>query len=108
MTKDIPMACSLDAGELEQRLAAIAEVGANNLISSDTADGSHLLRFPADTTTRRRLEDIVVAEAECCAFLDLSLSEEGDELHLSIGAPKDAQQIADELAGAFSPGRPHE
>jgi hypothetical protein len=88
MSADEPIACSLGAADLEQRLVAIAAVG-------------HLLRFPADGATRRRLEEIVAAEAQCCAFLDLSLSEEGGELLLSIAAPRDAQAVADGFAAAF-------
>jgi len=102
MAKDTPVACSLGAGELKQRLAAIAEIGADSLIASDTEGSRHLLRFRSDTATRERLEDIVVAEAECCSFLDLSLGREGDDLVLSIAAPKDAQMLANELARAFA------
>jgi hypothetical protein len=102
MTNDTPAACSLGARELQRRLMAITETGASSLISRNIEGGRHILRFRASETTRRQLKGIVVAEAECCPFLDLSLSDEGDELVLSIAAPKDAQAVADELAGAFS------
>jgi hypothetical protein len=101
MTSDTPIACSLGASELEQRLTAIAEIGADNLISRDTEGDNRLLHFRANATTRRQLKAIVAAEAECCSFLDLTLSEEGDRLVLSIAAPREAQVLADELAGAF-------
>jgi hypothetical protein len=104
MTNDTPVACSLGAGELQQRLAAIAETGASSLISREIEGDRHILRFRASQSARRRLEGIVAAEAECCSFLDLLLSEDGDELVLSIAAPKDAQTVADELAGAFGSG----
>jgi hypothetical protein len=102
MTNGTPIACSLGAGELQQRLAAIAEVGASSLLSRAMDDGGHLLRFRPDPTTRRQLEDIIAAEAECCAFLDLALREEEGELVMSIAAPKDAQALADGFADAFS------
>jgi hypothetical protein len=101
MTMDTPSACSLGAGDLERRLATIAEIGANSLTSHGVDGGCHLLRFRAAVDVRRRLEEIVAAEAECCAVLDLELSEEEGELVLSIAAPKDAQELADGLAGAF-------
>jgi hypothetical protein len=97
-----PIACSLGAGALEQRLAAIAEIAADRLISRSGEDGHHLLRFRADAPTRKRLEEIIAAEAECCSFLDLSLNQVGGELILSIAAPRDAQALADGLAGAFA------
>lgn len=102
MTEAPPIACSLGASDLRQRLNEIAEVGAESLIER-TADGErHLLRFRSDPETRRRLETIVAAEAQCCSFLDLSLEEQGGELLLSLSAPEQGQTIVDELAAAFA------
>jgi hypothetical protein len=102
VTNEDPIACSLDVDPLEQRLAAIAEIGAESLISRRVEEDRHLLRFQKDAETRRRLEEIIAAEAECCSFLDLSLDQEEDDLLLSIAAPRDAQALADGLAGAFA------
>lgn len=102
MTDDTPMACSLGADELERRLAAISAIGAESLISHDIEGDNHLLRFRANANVRQRLEDIIAAEAECCSFLDLSLSDRGGDLILSIAAPTNAQVLADELARAFA------
>lgn len=104
MDKENPVACSLPASNLERRLADIAEIGADSLIDRHEDGGRHLLRFRRGATTCRRLEAIVAAEAECCSFLELSLSKEDDELVLSIEAPETAQAIADELAAAFDRG----
>jgi hypothetical protein len=101
MPDDTPVACSLDAADLKQRLDAIANVGAESLIDRSVEGGRHRLRFHANGATRQRLEAIVAAEAECCAFLDLSLREEGNDLGLSIAASGDGQVVADELARAF-------
>ena len=101
MTKGTPIACSLGASDLRQRLDEIAEVGADSLIERGTDGGCHQLRFRSGADTRRRLEAIVAAEAKCCSFLELSLEERGGELVLSVSAPQDGQPIADELAAAF-------
>jgi len=108
MADDTPVACTLGANELEQRLAAIAEIGADSLISHDLKDGRHLLRFRRGAASQGQLGEIVAAEARCCPFLDLSLCTDGDELVLSIAAPPDAQAVADGLADAFAgvPARP--
>jgi hypothetical protein len=101
MTEALPVACSLSAGDLKERLAAIAEIGAESLLAREVDGKRHLLRFSADTPNRKRLEEIVAAEAECCSFLDLALKERGGELVLSIAAPEDGQAVADELASVF-------
>jgi hypothetical protein len=102
MTEGTPIACSLGASDLRQRLDEITEVGAGSLIEHSADGERHLLRFRSDPATRRRLEASVAAEAKCCSFLDLSLEEQGGELVLSISAPPDGQPIADELAAAFA------
>jgi MerR family copper efflux transcriptional regulator len=102
MAKDTPIACSLGAEELQRRLGAIAEIGAESLISSASEGAAHLLRFRAGAATQAKLEGILAAERECCPFLDLTLSEDGGELVLSVTAPEDAQPLADEFARAFS------
>lgn len=99
--RSTPIACSLGGGELEQRLAAIAKIGADSLISHKLEEGRHRLRFRAGPATQKQLEEIVAAEEKCCSFLDLSLAEEGEDLVLSIAAPRDAQAFANHLAGAF-------
>jgi hypothetical protein len=96
------IACSLGAGELEERMAEIAAVGAGALIAHVVDDRRHVLRFRSGGDTRERLERIVAAEAECCAFLDLSLREERDEIVLSISAAGDGFVMATDLANAFA------
>jgi hypothetical protein len=101
MTDEIPIACSLDAADLQRRLEEISKLGAESLVARETGGDRHLLRFRNDAVTRARLEAIVAAETQCCAFLDLSLAHDGDELVLSIVAPDGAQPIAAQLANAF-------
>jgi ribosomal protein S18 acetylase RimI-like enzyme len=106
MAKDLPVVCSLGAGDLEQRLATIAEIGRRSLLDREVEAGRHLLRFRSDPQTRLQLEGVVAAEAECCAFLALSLKEDGEDLVLSIAAPEAGQATADGFAMAFEAGRP--
>jgi hypothetical protein len=104
MTNPRPIACSLSAGDLQQRLAEIAAVGGDSLVGRALEDGRHVLRFQPGPATRDRLERIVAAEADCCSFLDLDLTERDGELVLTIAAPADAQLVADGLALAFAGG----
>jgi hypothetical protein len=100
-----PVACTLGAGDLQQRLSTIAQIGADSLTGRTLENGRHVLRFRSDELTRQRLDDIVAAEVECCAFLDLSLADDDRELVLTIAAPADAAPVADDLALAFAGDR---
>lgn len=102
MTEKPALACSLTPSDLEQRLAAIAELGAMSLIAHGSDGHRHILRFRSDPIIRARLKAIVAAEAQCCSFMDLSLSEEGGELVLSITAPESGRATAEGLAAAFA------
>jgi hypothetical protein len=106
MNAETPLACSLDAGQLEERLAAIDAVGARSLTSHAVEGSRHILRFQGSRKTRRQLEEIVAAEADCCSFLELSLRADGEDLLLSIAAPEHAKELGDQLANSFENGMP--
>ena len=107
MPDEAPVACSLAAGDLERRLAEIAEIGAESLIDRGAeGDGRQLLRFRADARTRWRLQGVVAAEARCCSFLDLSLREDDGALVLSIAASESGRGLAAALAAAFGDATP--
>ena len=59
------------------------------------------MRFRHSSETRDRLRTIVSQEAECCAFLDLSLQALEDELVLTLRAPEEARPIVDDLIRSF-------
>ena len=97
----MPIACTLTATQMADRRAEMAAIGRAALLGVDEDDARAVARFRADAETRRRLEAIVAAEAECCAFLDLALRDEQDALALTIGAPPEARPVRDELVAAF-------
>jgi hypothetical protein len=101
MTHEAPLACTLSAEERPKRAAAIRALARDALLGTSD-DGA--LRFHNDETTRARLEAIVAAESECCAFLDFDLRESGGELRLLITAPEGAEPVARDLAEAFAAG----
>jgi hypothetical protein len=103
MAEELPIACSLDVSGLEQRLAEIGALGAESLVSRERERDRHLLRFRNEPGTRDRLEAIIAAEAECCAFLELSLTQEDGLLVLTVAAPADGRRTAEGLADAFGP-----
>ncbi len=97
-----PIACILGESDLRRRLEEIATLGSENLIGREETGEGQILRFRNDESTRRRLEKIVAAEAECCSFLQLEIGERGSVLLLALSAPLEGRATAAELARAFS------
>jgi len=98
----LPIACRLGADDLETRRDQLAALGRKSLISVDRREsGGVVLSFKSDPETRAELDRIVAAEAECCAFLQLTIT--GDErLELRIDGPSDAAGAIEDLVGAFA------
>jgi hypothetical protein len=95
------IACSLDAGDLVERLDRIARIGERSWLGTDSDGRRHLLRFRDDQTTRAELEAVIAAESECCSFLGLSMNAAAGELVLTIDAGPEGEPIAAALAQAF-------
>ena len=102
MPTDPPVACSLDAGALSDRLAHMAELGGAALLDARIDGRRALLRFAAGKEVRSRLDGIVVAEARCCPFLGMDVTEESGSLTLTIVAPTGAEPVVEDLVAAFT------
>jgi hypothetical protein len=59
-----------------------------------------VLRFKSARDTRAELDRLVAAEAECCPFLEMTVSE-GDALELTIDGPDDAKPVIADFVGAI-------
>ncbi len=101
MPTDLPVACSLSATELPRRLAEIHDLGRAALVEARTQPGRAELRFAAGASIRERVDAVVAAEALCCAFLTMRVSEEPDAVLLTIDAPAGADVVLAELVAAF-------
>jgi len=99
MTKDVPIACSLGADELSERLAELRAIGRDAALAV-SPDG--VLHFRAGAATRARLEAIIAAESRCCPFVGFDLRERDGALLLSISAPEGAEPVASDLVSAFA------
>ena len=102
MPTDPPIACSLDAGALSDRLAHMAELGGAALLDARIDGRRALLRLAAGGEVRRRLDGIVAAEARCCPFLGMDVTEEPGTLTLTIIGPAGAEPVVEDLVTAFS------
>jgi hypothetical protein len=101
MPSELPIACSLNASELNARLAEMADLGRAALIDARTEPTRAELRLAAGAGVRARVEAIVAAESECCAFLTMRVRDELDTVVLTIDAPEDAHLVLAELVDAF-------
>jgi hypothetical protein len=101
MATELPIACSLDASELPQRLSEMADLGRTALVDTDQDEKRAELRFAGGRGIRERVEAIVAAESHCCAFLTMRVDDAPGAVVLSIEAPAGAGVILAELVDAF-------
>jgi hypothetical protein len=102
MTRPLPIACTLSATDLRARGEELRALGGDGLLDISEHDDRAVLRFRADPDIRTRVEAIVAAESECCAFLDFRLEHEADASVLTISAPSGGAEVVHELAAAFA------
>jgi hypothetical protein len=101
MPTELPIACSLNSTELPARLAEITTLGRDALIDALREPGHAELRFAAGDGIRDRVEAIIQAEAQCCAFLNMEVRDEPELIVLHITAPPDADLVLGEFVDAF-------
>jgi hypothetical protein len=88
-----PIACMLDASDFKDRVAWIADLNHDALLSSRSDD----LRLEL-TYAPRALDDIremVRREQRCCEFLKFELRDEPDAVRLVVTALEDARDAAE-------------
>jgi hypothetical protein len=101
--------CALPTDALRERLELLGRLGGENRLESRTEGDRHVVVFRASPAVRDALERIVAAEAECCSFLDLTITEERgageepDRLVLTVAAPPEGALVAAGFAAAFDP-----
>src|SRR4051794_8311030 len=102
MATPLPIVCTLDAAALRDRRAELAAIGAEGLVAARFDAGGAQLRFRPSVA--QRLDAVVAAERECCAWLGLDLARVDGELELTLAATPDAQPALREFAAAFGAG----
>jgi len=102
MSRPLPIACSLGATDLAARGAELRALGGDGLVSVSEGPGRAVLTFRPDAEIRERVEAIVAAESECCAFLDFRVEHGTEATVLTISAPNGGAEVVSELASAFA------
>ena len=91
----LPIACTLQAGSYQERLAWIAALARDGLRGVSREDLRLELRYARDVATRVR--DMVSKEQDCCGFLSFEVTESEEDLYVTITAPERARDVADGL-----------
>jgi hypothetical protein len=95
-----PIACSLEAGEIQPRLAWIAALNARALRSLRRDDLAIHLTYAREAADEVR--ELIAKEQACCAFLSFDLQEDAQGLVLTLTAPEAAREAAELLFEPFA------
>ena len=98
------IACTLDAGELRQRMAWIADLNARALRSARRDGLTLTLDYASEA-----IEDVrkmVAGEQECCAFLEFTIAKSANGVRVSVVAPEAAREAAEALFEPLSSKQP--
>src|SRR5437773_7881716 len=87
MPTELPIACSLSATELPERLAQMSDLGRAALLDVEQSGTQAVMYFRRGAGASAQLAALVVAETRCCAFLDMPLRDDGDLLALNLHPP---------------------
>ena len=98
-TETEPIACTLAPGDFKERVGWIRELSAKSLRSYHR-DGL-MLELTYDRRAAADVHEFVRREQACCSFLRFDVRESADAVHLTITAPPEAQNAADELFAPF-------
>jgi hypothetical protein len=99
---ETPIACTLGSGDSKERLAWIAALAHDGLLSIRRDDLHLELRYAPNVADRVR--ELVGREQACCAFLNFELAEIDGSVRLTIAAPERARDVADTLFEQFVAG----
>ena len=97
MATELPLACSLDAGDLNERARQLAEVGRRGLFTSEVSGNRAVLHW--DAAVRDDVRAVMAAEAQCCPFLDMRLVDGEGSVELVVEAPAGAESVLADLGG---------
>ncbi len=98
-SQQIPIACSLEATDFNDRISWIVNLNRGALLRSRRDDLQLELTYEARAIAEVR--ELVRREQECCAFLSFRLHEDEDVLRLVISAPDGARDAIELLFERF-------
>jgi hypothetical protein len=95
---NLPIACTLSAGELRQRKTTLATLRA--IVNSRTGiAGGYRYRFAKHSTALQDVSRIAELERQCCRFLDFNVIESETSVCLDVTGKPEAIAIIEDLFG---------
>jgi hypothetical protein len=92
--------CTLNPGQMRDRLAFIDSLAADALIGQDEIPGGVRSRFRGTPDVEARVRELVAAESSCCGFLSLEVSRGDGELWLEMTGTPEARPVIDRFFAA--------
>lgn len=99
MDRTDPSTCSLDGSELVDRARAWQDV-LSRALSRETYEGRVLSIYPSEPALLQRLRRLIAAEAECCSFLNFTVTEGPTETIVELTFPPEAREVVDRVVPA--------
>jgi len=91
------VACGLSPAGLRERKALIDRLLAQATTAPAPVSGGVQARFGHNAAIAQELRALIALEAECCAFLSITVTRQDDLVVLDITGPPDAQSLIDAL-----------
>lgn len=96
-----PIACTLGAGDFNERAAEMRDLARRALRDAKRAPLTLTLTYASEAAEEVRA--LMVKEQECCPFLAFDLKQAATSVELVIVAPPSAREAADALFDHFAP-----
>ncbi len=96
-----PIACTLTPGDFRERIQSIQNLARDSLL--DVRREPLTLHLTYDPAAAAPVREMVRQEEACCAFLRFDLRVDEGGVHLTITAPEEAREAANELFAHFAP-----
>lgn len=99
---DLPIVCSLNESELQERRRTILASTRSNVIDTISLPNGYRYVFTASAGFLSKLADLVHLEHECCRFLAFKIIvEPGDSpIQLEVTGPPEAKAMIADFFGA--------
>lgn len=96
-----PVACTLTPGDFSGRVAWIRDLARDSLRAARRYDLT--LHLAYERAAAPRVREMIEKERACCAFLRFDVREDESFVHVTIVAPEQARDAADDLFAHFAP-----